>query len=109
MPEPRPRRLDDYLIETAVLSFPAAAFPIRDGVHVRKSRIGDKDGSGVGDLVIDVTRLGNGTLNVSAQLLGKETSLVWPTEKYSWSKRDDSEFPNILLRAVFYPDETASR
>jgi hypothetical protein len=34
-------------------------------------------------------------------------SLAWPSEKYSWSKRDNSEFPNILLLALFYPDAAA--
>lgn len=105
MPEHRPGRLDDYLNETAFFSFPTSALPIRDGIHIRKSKISDKDG--LDDLVIDVTTLGTGTLNILAQLLGKGVSLAWPSEKYSWSKRDDSEFPNILLLALFYPHATA--
>ena len=107
MPEHRPRRLDDYLNETGFFSFPTSALPIRDGIHIRKSKISDKDGPCVDDLVIDVTTLGTGTLNILAQLLGKGVSLAWPSEKYSWSKRDNSEFPNILLLALFYPDATA--
>ena len=108
MPEHRPRRIDDYLNETAFFSFPTTALPIRNGIHIRKSKIGDKDDPcRVDDLVIDVATLGTGTLNILAQLLGKGVSLAWPSEKYSWSKRDDSEFPNILLQALFYPDATA--
>ncbi len=75
--------------------------------HIRKSNISDKNGPCVDDLVIDVTTLGTGTLNILAQLLGKGVSLAWPSEKYSWSKRDNSEFPNMLLLALFYPDATA--
>jgi hypothetical protein len=107
MPEHHPRPLDDYLNETGFFSFPTSALPIRDGIHIRKSKISDKDGPCVDDLVIDVTTLGTGTLNILAQLLGKGVSLAWPSEKYSWSKRDNSEFPNILLLALFYPDATA--
>ncbi|HEU5314133.1 MAG TPA: hypothetical protein VFU08_09930 [Candidatus Udaeobacter sp.] len=107
MPEHRPRRLDDYLDETAFFSFATSALPIRDGIHIRKSKIRNTDDPGEDDLVIDVTPLRTGTVNISAHLVGKGVFLAWPPEKYSWSRCDDSKFPNVLLRAIFWPDTTA--